>query len=119
MRNPIERCGCESRVRNTYAWVSEEESNTLVVLVSAGSAVHPKGKILQVLQLSNIRLRLRHNVKSDLFTIGEQYSFVTKKGIVEYPPERVIDSYKDSDEAMVAFIRKAHEVTSELVSKLS
>ncbi len=72
---------------------------------SAGSAVHPEGKILKVLQISNIRLRLRHNEKTDLFTIGEQYSLDTKKGVTEYPPEKVIDSYTDSDEAIVAFIR--------------
>ncbi|TET10027.1 MAG: hypothetical protein E3J86_06735 [Candidatus Thorarchaeota archaeon] len=80
--------------------------------------MHPQGKILQVLQISNLRLRLRHNEKTDLFTIGEQYSFVTKKGVTEYPAEKVINSYTDRDAAIVAFIKKVHDISSGLVGQL-
>lgn len=63
-------------------------------------------------------MRLRHNEKTDLFTFGEQFSFVTKKGSVEYPAEKVIDSYTSRNEAIVAFIKKVNEVSSTLVEQL-
>ena len=96
--------------------MSKKSVKTVIptIVVSNPEQVKAIGKVIQVFEASNVKLRLRENAGQ--FQLTQSFQEKTRRGSLYWARETILSTHTNREEGIVAFLKSAHQITSQLVA---
>ena len=109
-----EKMAKETKEKKT---VTPEKTQVPTITTATTEQARVVGRTVQFLEISNVKLRLRDEKGSLQLTLSVQATTARTHKLF-WTKEQILSTHSDVTEATIAFVKRAHQITTELSSGL-